>query len=273
MLTMVTAQRIQSGILLLPLADSSAGYIVRDIQGLDPVKATLASSAYAQQDGGQLHNARREARNITMKIGLKPDYVSTSVRSLRSGLYHFFMPKSLITFSLYDDDVLWGTTEAVVESCENNMFTDDPQVDISIMCYDPDFYAPEVTHIDSATVSDTTTQEIDYEGTSDTGIEFALTFPADSGEIRLYNTRPDNVLNLVILQGSFLANDVLKVNSNQGRKSIVVSRGGMNIPSLYYLDRRSSWVSLEHGVNLFRAYYSGSAIPFTLDYTARYGGF
>jgi hypothetical protein len=51
MLTMVTVQN-PSGTLFLPLTDASQGYVVKDIQGLDPVKASLASSTMAQMDGG-----------------------------------------------------------------------------------------------------------------------------------------------------------------------------------------------------------------------------
>ena len=220
MLTMVTVQNLAAGTLLLPLMDSSGGYSVKDIQGLDPVKATLVSSKLAQMDGGELQNARREPRNITMKLGLEPDYVTNTVASLRSNLYRYLMPKSLITFALYADDILFGSTEAVVESMENNMFSPDP-----------------------------------------------------ANEIALYNTRPDLVTNRVSLQGSFLPSDVLEINTNPGRKSVTVTRAGLPIPSLYYLDKDSSWISLKQGANLFRAYYVGTSIAYTVKYTAKYGGF
>ncbi len=272
MLTMVTVQN-PGGTLLLPLMDSSGGYVVKDVQGLDPVKATLTSSTLAQVDGAQAQHARREPRNIIMKLGLEPDYAVTSVAGLRSNLYNYLMPKSPVTFALYSDDVLWGTTDAVVESMENNMFTADPQVDVSLICYDPDFYAPAPTVVDGSTVSTSDTQTIAYPGTSDTGIKFTLTFPGTADEIRLYNQRPDQVLDILRITGSFLANDVLTVDTNPGSKKITVTRAGLTFSVLYYLDPTSTWISLMKGNNLFRAYYSGSAIDFSLEYTAKYGGF
>jgi Siphovirus-type tail component, C-terminal domain len=269
---MVTIQNAQSGTLILPLADFSGGFIVKDIQGLDPVKATLTSSALAEIDGAQFQHARREPRNITMKLGLEPDYVTTTVASLRSELYDYFMPKSAVTLGFYFDDVLYATTVGVVESMENNMFTADPQVDISLMCYDPDFYAPDPVVVNGTTVSDATTHEIDYEGTSDTGIVFTLTFPGTASELWLYNTRPDNVMNLFRVSGSFLANDIFQVNSNPGSKSVTINRGGTKFSVLYYLDAGADWPSLMRGPNLFRAYASGAGVPYTVVYTPRYGG-
>jgi Phage tail protein len=273
MLTMVTVQNIRTGTLLLPLMDSSGGYAVEDIQGLDPVKATFVSSSQAQMDGAQLHNKRREPRNILMKLGLKPDYVTNSVASLRSNLYRYLMPKSTVIFSLYSDDVLWGTTEAEVESLENNMFTADPVVDISLICYDPDFHAPSPTLIEAQTVSDATTQSIEYDGTSDTGIIFNIAFPRASSEIRLYNIRPDLIDNMLDIDGSFLLNDILTINTNKGQKSVTINRSGLIIPALYYLASGSSWITLTQGINQFRAYHSGTPIPFDLEYTKKYGGF
>jgi Phage tail protein len=273
MLTMVSIQNIRTGILYLPLMDSSDGYAVKDIQGLDPVKATFVSSSFAQMDGGQVHNKRREARNIVMKLGLEPNYVSNNVASLRSNLYRYMMPKETIIFGLYSDETLWGITEAEVESFDNNMFSADPEVSISLICYDPDFHAPSQTLIEAQTVSDTTIRPISYEGTSETGVIFSLTFPGAGDAVRLYNTRPDLIENLLDINGSFLANDILTVNTNQGQKAVTITRSGTVIPVLYFLAAGSSWISLAQGNNLFRAYYSGSPIPYDLEYTAKYGGF
>lgn len=273
MLTMVTAQSPQAGILALPLQDSSAGYSVKDIQGLDPVKATLVSTQLAQMDGAQLHNARREPRNIIMKLGLEPDYVSTSVASLRKALYGYFMPKSKVTLGFYFDEVLTGLTDAIVETADNSMFSADPEVTVSLISYDPDFLAPDPVIVNANTVNSNATVTISYPGTSDTGIIFTVTFPVTASAIRIYNTRPDNVLQSVDIFGSFLANDQLIIDTNPGSKSVTVIRAGNRIPALYYM-LPSTWIALQGGDNKFRAYYTGaSPLPYTVQYTTRYGGF
>ncbi len=273
MLTMVSAQNAQEGTLLLPLEDSSGGYIVKEIQGLDPVKATLISTEFSQIDGAQLHNKRRGTRNIVMKLGLEADYFTTSVADLRAGLYDYFMPKESVIFSLYSDGSLWGKTEAIVETCDNNMFSADPEVDISLLCYDPDFYAPDSTSISGATVNSATTMEIDYQGTTETGIIFRITFPGSATGISLHNSRPDLVSNVIEISGSFQANDILEINSNSLSKAITLTRSGLSTSVLSYLGTSSSWISLKKGINLFRAYLAGSPVSYTLEYTAKYGGF
>jgi Siphovirus-type tail component, C-terminal domain len=273
MLTKVSVQSPSGGLLELPMTDITAGYVIRDIQGLDPVKATLTSSSFAQMDGAQLHNARREPRNILMKLGLEANYVSTTVAGLRSNLYRYMMPKTTVVLGFYVDDVLFGTTEAVVESMDNNMFSADPEVDFSFISYDPDFYAPDSTTFSGYTVSDTRTEIIDYDGTSDTGIIFSLQFPGPASEVVLHNSRPDQVTNTIDIDGSFLAGDILQIITIPGKKAVNTIRGGTTIPSLYYRDQSSSWISLGQGENRFRAYYSGSPIPYTLEFTEKYGGF
>src|SRR5450756_1275481 len=103
MLTMVEITNQRNGTLQLPLLDASAGYVVRDVEGLSPVKATLTSSSMAQEDGAQPQNATRTTRNILLKIGLEPDYVTNDVQSLRSDLYDYFMPCLLYTSDAADD--------------------------------------------------------------------------------------------------------------------------------------------------------------------------
>ncbi len=94
----VITRQFQS--LLLPLNEVLNGFAVESIEGLEPVKATLVSSSFAQIDGAQYHSSRREPRNIKLKMGLEPDYVTDSVRDLRHRLYGFLMPKSEVTLRL-----------------------------------------------------------------------------------------------------------------------------------------------------------------------------
>jgi Siphovirus-type tail component, C-terminal domain len=272
MLTMVTVQN-PSGTLFLPLTDASQGYVVKDIQGLDPVKASLASSTMAQMDGALFQNARREPRNILVKVGLECDYVTNTVAGLRKNLYDYLMTKGFVTFSLWVDLAKWTQTIAVVESVENNMFTTDPEVDISLICFDPDLYAPSETVLDGTTTNSSDTVTIDYPGTSETGVLFQMVLPADTSEVRLYNTRPDQDIDLVRVTGNMLANDLLTIDTNPGSKKVTITRNGLEFSILYFLDQTSDWVSLMRGPNLFRAFYGGAPSPYTLTYTVKYGGY
>lgn len=271
MLTLVEVTNARGDNLELPLLDASAGYSVREITGLDPVDAVLTSSSMAQQDGVQFQNARRDLRNITMKLGLEPDYVETTVDSLRKGLYPYLQPKMNVTLNFYLDGVLYVTASGQVESFQNPMFSADPEVDISILCYDPDFYGPDAVEIGSSTVSTTNTEVITYEGTTETGIIFEMTLDRDIDSFAIYNTTPDNTVQQFLATGDFLNGDVLTMTSIAGIRAFTITRVGVPFSAMYWVDPASNWITLQNGDNAFRVFTSGAAISYTVTYTPKYG--
>lgn len=319
MLTKLEVQNVQSNVLPLTLEDASNGYLVRDIQGLDPVKATITSSQMAQVDGAQPQASRRETRNITMKIGLQPNNtLNHDVASLRTNLYNFLISKALVNLSFYTDGSLYATTTGIVESCTNNMFSADPEVDVSIICYDPDFYAPasvvisegppppsttifdggtwDTVYDESITVDGgtwnsaynnnlnvdgsslgvvhpifPTTKTITYEGTTETGIIFTLLPDRDLSGFTLYNTKPDNTIQKFDFEGTILNGDIITITSIQLRKSAVITRNQTPIAALYFVQAASDWISLDPGDNDIRVSVAGNPVPFSIEYTPKYG--
>ena len=68
MLKRVEVVTPQGAVLDLPLGDISSSLQIESIEGLDPVKATIASSSFAQLDGAQYQSSRRETRDIKLRI-------------------------------------------------------------------------------------------------------------------------------------------------------------------------------------------------------------
>lgn len=273
MLTRVDFINPQGDVLSLPLSDYSGGYLVRNIDGLDPVKATLVSSSMAQVDGAQPQSSSRGTRNIVMKIGIKPNYVTNDVLSLRSNLYSWFMPKQIVTINFYFDNALYATSVGTVESCTNSMFSADQEVDISLICYDPDFYSTSSVTVNGTTVTNVLTQAITYPGTSDCGVIFTLTVSAASSGFTLNNTRPDGTLQTFQVTGVFQAGDVVTVTSIPRQKSLMLTRAGVTSSILYYLQAGGTWISLGNGKNKFQAFSDVGAMSYTVAYTPKYGGF
>lgn len=274
MLTQVDVTNVRSDTLQLPLLSSANGYAVRDIQGLGPVSASITSSSIAQLDGAQFQNSRRDIRNITMKLGLIPNYVTNTVDSLRQQLYDYFMPESPVNLTYWKDGVIYALNSGYVEDFQNTMFTDNPEADISIVCLDPDFYAPASSSANLSTVSTTDTHEFSYPGNSDAGVIFTLNINRSLAAIDLYNTAPDNTVQHFSLAGaSFVSGDILTINSVPGQKSVTLKRGGISSSALSYNDPTAmNWITFQRGDNNFRAFCSGAAIPYTLTYTTKYGG-
>lgn len=281
MLTVVEVKNRQGLLLNLPLEDESSGLIIEKIEGLDPVEATLVSTSFAGLDGAQYQSARREPRNIKIKLEIVPDYITESVRDVRKRLYQFFMPKSKVDLrfrmstgigdgGIFDDLVV--DIVGRVETCTSPMFEEEPFINISLMCFDPDFLDPELVVVEANSTSGQEEILVDYAGTVETGLLFTF-LPTDvTGEITIYHRPPDGLLHSMEYRDTLLANDILKIGTSVGDKHVTRTRAGVDSPFLHVLSPYSPWLELQPGENYFRAYSEGVPIPYTISYTNKYGG-
>lgn len=272
MLTLLEV-RGQGGTLSLPLDDSTLGYDVQDIQGLDPVKASLVSSSFAQRDGAQFQSARRDARNITMQLGLSPDYAIATVRSLRQALYQYFMPKNEVGLRFFMDEDLVVDILGNVETMETAIFSKEPAVDISIMCWDPDFLESNAIVVSDNTTSGSTNITVEYTGTVESGFEFVLNVNRTmTGGFTIHFQRPDGTDETMDVEVDLVSGDVVTISTLSGNRYAQLTRSGLQSSILYAVSPFATWPEFRPGDNLFRAQASGAAVPYTVTYTRRYGG-
>ena len=285
-LSSIKVTNAQGSQLEFPLEDPSGGFIVRDIQGLGPVKATLVSTSFANMDGGQYHPSRRETRNIVLTLGLEPDYAVSDVHTLRKLLYSFFMPKTegTLEFHLFDkftEDLFAQTKDltidARIESCEPSIFTKDPAMDVSMLCYDPDFVDLTGVTVNGSTVSDLTESVVTYEGEVDTGVIFTLRPDRVLNDFTIFHRPPDGTLVTIDFSYPMLVGDVVEISSVPGSKYVRVTRAGVQSSILYAVSPQSGWLTLQPGDNHIRVYATDTAtpyrpIPYTIEYTDKYGG-
>lgn len=272
MLTKVEVYTAQGETLALPLHDPSGGYVVKEIEGLDPVKAEIVSSPFAQRDGTQYQASRRDNRNVVLKLGLEPDYVSTSVLELRRGLYRYLMPKTQVTLRFYIDGVHFVDISGRVESLGAPLFSREPEAVISLLCFDPDFSAVSSIVVPGATVADTTEMTIAYPGSVETGILFEMTLDRDLSEFTIYNQPVGGEYQALEFAGPLLANDTLTISTVSGAKRATLTRFGTPSSILYGVSPLSTWINLYPGDNQLRVAAEGAPISFTIEYLAKYGG-
>lgn len=272
MLTLVEVRNSAGDLLNLPLDDATDGLVVADIRGLEPVKATLVSSSFAQMDGTQYQTARRENRNLVLTIELYPNYVDQNPRSLRSTLYGYFMPKSLVDLKFVEDTGFEVEISGRVETFDTRLFAKEPAIDISIICFDPDFLETEPVEISEETVADSSEVEIVYEGTVETGVVFVLNLDRDLEEFTIYHRGPDNVTKSMDFAADLLEGDILTISTVKGNKSITLNRSGTQSSLLYALSPQSPWIELSKGDNYIRFYAVGDPIPYELSFIQRHGG-
>lgn len=275
MLTKVEVLTEQGVLLTLPLQDITQGYSVQDIDGLDPVKATIVSSAFAQMDGEQYQSSRREKRNIILTLGYEPDYAVGTVQDLRKKLYSFFMPKQRVLLRFFQTGEPMLQIYGRVESLVSPKFAKEPQAVISMLCFDPDFYNPTPTVLAGNTTSSTVEQQHTYDGSVETGILFKLLVNRnDVTEFSIYHRPPDDSLRQLDFSVAtpFQSGDILSISTIPGNKYATLTRGGVDTSLLYGISPQSNWISFFPGTNKYRIFAGGAGIPFTIEYTPKFGG-
>lgn len=273
MLTRVDVSTPQGDLLSFQLDDDDSGFVLQNIDGLDPVKATLTSSSFAGVDGAQFQSARRETRNIVMTVGLEPNPLTDTVRGLRNRLYAFFMPTTKVNLTFYDDEGPDVTISGVVEDSPSTLFTADPAMSISIICFKPDFLGMVLGHIgDGITTSGTSGRLIAYPGTSKTGTVFTLNVNRTLNDFTIYHQPPNDDLRQLDFSAPLVSGDVLTISSVSGDKGVTLNRSGSISSLLYGMSPQSSWIEFMPGDNLITFYATGAGVPYTIDYVSRYGG-
>lgn len=112
------------------------------VEGLGPVAAEIVTSP-RPFTGVNFDSAKINSRNVVLTIGLRPDYASGSkAMSLRRYLYGGMAPGNNVSIMLEGDGLYQGFDtegflQGVVESFEPNIFSKDPEVQISIICPEP----------------------------------------------------------------------------------------------------------------------------------------
>jgi hypothetical protein len=113
---------------------------VRNIDGLGPVKANIRTTPFATGRGELYQGGNTGTRNIVLTLGLNPDFVEyPSMFTLRQILYRYLLPEQKTKLRFYSDEIPPVEIEGYVESFDPNMFSEDPEVVVSIICPDPDF--------------------------------------------------------------------------------------------------------------------------------------
>lgn len=271
MLSKVEVRNPQGDLLTLTFEDET-GLLVTKIDGLGPVKATLVGSDFANLDGQQYQSARRELRNIVVQLGLEPDYTMETVEGLRKRVYGFFMPKAPVALRFFPIEIPTVDILGMVESCDPAIFSDEPAIDISILCFNPDFLDVNPVTINEETTSTETEILVDYDGTVETGVKLTLELDRDIDEFTFYHRAPNDELRILEFSYALLAGDVLVIDTRVGEKGATLTRSSTTSSVTKAVSPQSTWTQFMQGANHIRVYAEGLGIPYTLEYVTKYGG-
>lgn len=252
---------------------------LRDIDGLGPVKAEIATEAFATSDGEFFQGATIGKRNIVFKLGLNPNWVDQTVASLRRQLYRYWLPKSWTKLRFFSDDMDTVDIEGYVESFDPNMFSEDPEIQVSIICPKPDLIEPDAT-IYYGVVDDGTAEfEFEYLGNVPAGFELVINQTADNvsytGPINVstqWETEPPELFTIdpVTIDGTFSFK--LSTIRNAKRVQRIPNAGGSPVNMLMNVPNESVWPQIRPGTNLLKVYGNEIGQAWTLAFFNRYGG-
>lgn len=248
---------------------------VRNIDGLDPVKATINTSPRAYVDGVSFTGSDVPARNIVLTLHPNPDYLLWTYEKLRRLIYQYFMPKLVIRLVFEDDK--YGPVEifGYVEDVQQNMFSKDPEYQVSIICPDPYFTAVDPTVVTGQSIrAGGVATVVPYNGNIVTGVNLELLYTsgANPTSIGIQLGDPDlNYFNVVAGVSSTLNFEMSSVQGAKFVQNIDLSSGVIN-NLLNSVQDGSSWLALEPGDNQFSVVTDQGVQDWTLTFYERYGG-
>lgn len=226
----------------LTLTQNEADYQVIEIDGLEPPKASINMATIPYQDGGRFNGARLEPRNIVIQIRINGD-----VETNRLQLYDYFQTKEPCTF-YYKNGSRDVFIDGYVENVDCNPFVKGEIAQISIICPDPYFKGIAQNTV---TLSNSSTTTITNNSDADCGIEITATITDDPTGLLGYVSRMDFISgsNEFSVIGQMYKNDVVKVNTTAGSKSVTLTHNGATESIIGKIVEGSKWIYLAPGTN------------------------
>ena len=255
----------------------NSGFIVREIRGLGPCKATINTTEVSTNDGSIYNSARLNARNIVFDLV----FISTDIESLRQLSYKFFPIKKPVSLYFVTDNRIC-VTSGYVETNEPDIFSENESTSISIICPDPFFYSSSANIntttfygeeplfefpfennsltqklIEFGSINTVTDANIFYEGDAEVGVTITIHAVGEAKNIAIYNTGTREQMKIdtnkiaTITGSGIMAGDDIIICTVRGKKSIQLLRAGVYTNILNALDKNSDWFQLTKGDNVF----------------------
>lgn len=270
------------------------GLAVGAIDGLGPGQATVNVADISSKDGGLFNSARKGSRNIVITL-IFVDHDTLTIEDLRRKCYTYFpIEKEVkLKFTTFDGKTYKHfLIDGVVESNEPSIFSQREGATISIICPDPCFYTtddqeqrfsiasnPDFTFEFSKVPSDNTellmgdvvsyiVTNLYYDGDSDTGAVFDITFksdvehtPSNPKKIRIDNSLTnttsifslEKIKNIVstMVEGfeGIVTGDRIVLSTITGEKSLTYIHDGNSYNVLGAVESAGPWLTIAKGLN------------------------
>ncbi len=249
---------------------------IRNIDGLDPVKASVNTSPLGSVDGTSYVGSSVPSRNIVLTLHPNPDWNTWTHEALRKLIYQYFMPKRPTRLVFYSDDIGPVEISGVVESVAVNIFSKDQEFLVSVICPDPYFTAVEPTIITGQSGDAPTATVVDYKGNIETGILVKITKSTDPSPTDIAIQLGDPKLTFFGVAATVdptLYFEMSSIAMNKYVQNVNIGTGVItNLLSKIYIQEGSLWPTLQPGDNEFLVVTDIGEHDWELRYFERYGG-
>lgn len=255
--------------LVLPIHGESK-YPVVFIDGLNPVKAEISSSPYANLPGDHFQSSRVGPRNIVLTLELSPSYsTGEDVERVRQDLRRWLNVESRVEMTFVTTDVQ-RVINGVVEAFEAPMFVETPQVQISILCHDPYFAAMSPRNFNAWVMPG---DPFLIENNGDVSVGFTAWIYASGmvGNEFLISNQSNAMGGGFQIVYDFQSGTEVSINTLPRQKHVVVNGNHSLLP---YITKGSVWPIVTPGNNVFNIGFreAASSTSVNLSFVERYSG-
>jgi hypothetical protein len=224
------------------------------------------------RSGGYYQGRRVSIRNPVFNFKINPDYENDiDASDARDILYRQFLeplPDSDgVQVRLVDDRRPDRYLICYTEKFPAEIFVKNPTAQISTLCVDA--FLKSVALTTASNASGWLTLPLTYEGSADTGMQITIRVVGATDQVVLQN---NSIYNRMILEGSFVAGDIIEINTVIGERSIKLN----GVDNMASLASGSIWTYLTQATNVLKAFgqttSDGLAVITEYSYRAEWWG-
>ncbi|MFL5660688.1 MAG: phage tail domain-containing protein [Ktedonobacteraceae bacterium] len=248
---------------------------IRNIEGLEPVKASVNTSLFGSVDGAAYTGASVPSRNIVLTIHPNPDWHTWKYEDLRKLIYSYFMSKKPVRLVFYSDEDSPVEIFGIVESVDNSIFSKDQEFNVSVICPDPYFTSLDPKVITGQSIrSGGAPRVVTYNGSVETGIRVKVSFSSGAAPTTIGIQVGDpkvSYFNVAATVGSTLYVDMSSVAMQKYIQNVSIGSGVIT-NLLSKMQEGSKWPLFEQGDNNFSVITDQGVQDWELSFYERFGG-
>lgn len=226
-------------------------YIAQQVTGLDADE--IVPKFYGTNVGGttNFYDLSVQKREVVILVSLNPQFsLNKSYSDLRDDLYRGIAASrdGTVQLRFMKGGATLGALTGFITKFETGLFSQTPQVQITIRCDDPMIRSLTPTYVDVVMLQ-TDNTIVDDKSTAPHGFKFNVTFDAISSDFVIKDKLIPDWQFTVTPSGGFLVDDVLYFSSAYDGHTLYIDRASTIISLVDKIELGSIWPKMFPGAN------------------------